>query len=146
MIHRLDTGVLLRLVNRADPLHHEVRKCLQILRAAGDQFAVAPQNIVEFWNVSTRPTSARGGYGLSVSATEHHLHLIERICDVIPDSPNLYPVWRQLVVTHGVKGVQAHDARLVAWMKTQAVSQIISFNVSDFTRYPGIMAKSPSNF
>jgi predicted nucleic acid-binding protein len=116
------------------------------LRSAGDQFAVAPQTIAEFWNVATRPSSARGGYGLSISATEHYLQVIERICDVIPDSPSLYSVWKQLVVTHAVKGVQVHDARLVAWMKTQAVSQIITFNVADFGRYPGIAAKSPEDF
>ncbi len=146
MIHLVDTGVLLRLVNRADPLHNVVRKCLRTLRATGDHFIVSPQNIVEFWNVSTRPSSARGGYGLSVSVTEHHLQVIERICEVIPESPNLYSVWRQLVVAHGVKGVQAHDARLVAWMKTQAISRIITYNVGDFERYKGIIAKSPSDF
>jgi predicted nucleic acid-binding protein len=146
MIHLIDTGVLLRLLNRADPAHEAVRKCLRTLRGAGDRLAVSPQNIAEFWNVSTRPSSARGGYGLSVAVTEHHLQVIERICDVIPDSPNLYPVWRQLVVINSVKGVQAHDARLVAWMKTQAISQLITFNVDDFSRYQGITAKSPFDY
>jgi predicted nucleic acid-binding protein len=146
MIHLIDTGVLLRLINRADPAHESVRKCLRTLRTAGDQFAVAPQTIAEFWNVSTRPASARGGYGLSIAATEHHLLVLERICDVIPDSPNLYSTWKQLVVAHAVKGVQVHDARLVAWMKTQAISHIITFNVGDFERYQGIVAKSPADF
>ena len=63
---------LFRLVNRGDLSHEVVRKCPRTLRGAGDQFAVSPQNVVEFWNVSTRPSSARGGYGLSVSVTEHH--------------------------------------------------------------------------
>ena len=146
MIYLVDTGVLLKLINRADPAHQSVRKCLRTLRAAGDQFAIAPQSIAEFWNVSTRPVSARGGYGLPISETEHHLRVIERICDVIPDSPNLYAVWRQLVVSQAVKGVQVHDARLVAWMKTQAISHILTFNVSDFARYQGVVAKSPGDF
>jgi predicted nucleic acid-binding protein len=146
MIYLVDTGVLLRLLNRADPAHGAVRKCLRTLKAAGDQFAVAPQTIAEFWNVSTRPANARGGYGVSISETEHHVRVIERICDVIPDSPSLYVTWKQLVVAHGVKGVQVHDARLVAWMKTQAITHIITFNVPDFDRYPGIVAKSPGDF
>ena len=72
MLYLVDTGVLLRLLNRADPAHHDVRGCFRNLRAAGDQFAVALQNVAEFWNVSTRPSSARGGYGFpypSQSAT-----------------------------------------------------------------------------
>jgi hypothetical protein len=56
------------------------------LKARGDEFAIAPQIMAEFWNVSTRPASARGGYGLSVAETEHHLNVIERVCNVIPDS------------------------------------------------------------
>ncbi len=146
MIHLLDTGVLLRLLNRSDPNHLAVRKCLRTLRLAGDRLAAAPQSVAEFWNVSTRPATARGGYGLSIADTEHRLRIIERLCDVIPDSPNLYTVWRQLVVTHAVKGAQVHDARLVAWMKTQAVAQIITFNTADFARYPGIVAKDPTTF
>lgn len=143
MIYLVDTGVLLRLANRLDPAHEAVRNCLRNLRSEGARFAVAPQAIAEFWNVSTRPSSARGGYGLSVTDTERRLRVIERICDVIPDSPNLYPVWRQLVVTHAVKGVQVHDARLVAWMKTQAIDQIITFNVADFTRYTDLVITNP---
>ena len=143
MIHLVDTGVLLRLLNRSDPAHDSVRKCLRTLRANGDQFAGTPQNIAEFWNVSTRPSSAGGGYGLNTADTERRLRFIERICSIIPDSPNLYPVWRQLVVAHEVKGVRVHDARLVAWMKTQAVAHILTFNVGDFSRYPGIFAMTP---
>ncbi len=81
MIHLVDTGVLLRLLNRADPAHGTVRKCIRTLKTAGDLFAVAPQTIAEFWNVSTRPASARGGYGTSISDTEHHVRVIERICE-----------------------------------------------------------------
>ena len=146
MLHLVDTGVILRLVNRADPNHQAVRKCLRTLRATANRLAVAPQCIAEFWNVSTRPTNARGGYGLSVSETSQHLKVIERICDVIPDSPNLYAVWKDLVLAHAVKGTQVHDARLVAWMKTQAISHIITFNTADFARYPGIVAESPIQF
>jgi predicted nucleic acid-binding protein len=146
MVLLVDTGVLLRLLNRADPLHQSVRKCLRTLKARGDEFAVAPQIMAQFWNVSTRPASARGGYGLSVAETQHHLNVVERVCDVIPDSLSLYPVWKDLVVLNAVTGVQVHDARLVAWMKTQAISHIITFNVTDFARYGGIVAKSPVDF
>jgi hypothetical protein len=51
-----------------------------------------------------------------------------------------------LVVLHAVTGVQVHDARLVAWMKTQAISHLITFNVTDFARYGGIVAESPVDF
>ena len=64
MFYLVDTGVLLRLFNRADPSNGEIRQCLRELRATGHRFAIAVQNIAEFWNVSTRPATSRGGYGL----------------------------------------------------------------------------------
>lgn len=143
MLYLIDTGVLLRLFNRTEPSHATIRQCLWNLRKAGHRFIVSPQNIAEFWNVSTRPVAARGGYGLSIEETERCVRVIERICEVLADEPSTYSVWRQLVLDHGVKGVQVHDARLVAWMKTQVINHVITLNGADFSRYPGIVAASP---
>jgi len=37
-----------------------------------------------------------------------------------------------------VVGKAAHDARLVAAMNRHALSHLLTFNVSDFKRYPAI--------
>lgn len=47
------------------------------------------------------------------------------------------------MVEHEVKGVQVHDARLAAWMLTQTIQRVITFNHSDFARYPDIVAEAP---
>ena len=104
MLYLVDTGVLLRLFNRAAPLHAKIRQCLREQRIAGHGFAISPQNVAEFWNVSTRPASARGGYGLSIEVTERRVRALERICEVLPESADLYPLWRRLVVHHQVRG------------------------------------------
>jgi len=64
---------------------------------------------------------------------------------VLPDSPAAYPLWRQLVVRHGVQGVQAHDARLVAWMHVHGITHVVTLNAADFARYPGITAWTPQD-
>jgi predicted nucleic acid-binding protein len=145
MVYLLDTGVLLRLFDHSDPDCRAIRKSLWELRKSGHRFVVSVQNIAEFWNVSTRPTKARGGYGYSVFQTEQRLRVIERACAVVSDHPNLYSTWRNLVTSHAVMGVQVHDARIVAWMMTQDVTHIITLNVSDFHRYPGINALTPDS-
>jgi len=63
----VDTGILLRGFARTDPQYRDIRRALFKLRRQGQEFLAAFQNIAEFMNVSTRPTSARG-----VSAHEHH--------------------------------------------------------------------------
>ena len=62
----LDTGVLLRLFERLDPNYSDVRAVLKLLWARGDEMVITPQNAVEFWNVSTRPVTARGGRATTV--------------------------------------------------------------------------------
>ena len=102
------------------------------------------QNIAEFWNVCTRPASARGGYGLSVTETERRVRLLERLFRVLTEIPAAYPLWRNLVVAHGVQGVQVHDARLVALLQAHGITHVITLNGADFARYPGVVALHPT--
>jgi predicted nucleic acid-binding protein len=144
MLYLLDTGILLRIFNRADPDCATIRTALRRLKADGHRFAVAFQNIAEFWNVSTRPATSRGGMGLTIAQTEKHARVLERIFTVLPENSVAYSTWRDLVRTHSVHGVQVYDARLVAWMKSHGITHIVSLNASDFQRYPGITALLPS--
>jgi hypothetical protein len=91
MVYLLDTGVLLRLFDRADPNCLIIRKALWEGRRAGDQFVVSVQKIAEFRNVSTRPRSARGGYGLSISQVERRLRVLERAWRSFPTAPIYIP-------------------------------------------------------
>src|SRR5258708_5844088 len=116
MLILIDTGILLRLLDRNDPQHALIRQALRLLRGRGDTFALSAQNAAEFWNVCSRPATARGGLGLTVQETERRLRVVERLFPVLADTTAAYPLWRQLVVRHGVMGAAVHDARLVAWM------------------------------
>src|SRR6266516_1154603 len=136
MLVLADTNILLRLLAPADPQRAAVRQAVRVLRARGDTLVVSPQGAAEFWNVCTRPTTARGGFGLTVPETDRRLRLIERIFRVLGDSPAAYPIWRSLIVTHSVSGVQVHDARLVAFMQAHGITHILTFNGADFARYP----------
>jgi len=56
----------------------------------------------------------------------------------------IYPEWERLVFTYSVKGVQVHDAKLVAAMCVHDLTHILTFNVDDFSRYPEIIAVHPA--
>ena len=145
MLVLADTNILLRLLTPADPQHATVRQAVRVLRSRGDTIVVAPQSAAEFWNVCTRPVTARGGFGLTFAETDRRLRIIERIFQVLNDTAAAYPIWRALVVAHSVSGVQVHDARLVALMQAHGITHILTFNGADFARYPGITVIPPAS-
>lgn len=146
MIYLVDTNVLLRFADRTHSQHPVVRGAVRKLRRDGHQLQAAPQNCVEFWNVATRP-AAKNGLGLTPVDADRLLRLIERIFPLLTDAPTIYSEWRRLVVSSSVSGVQVHDARLVAAMKVNAITHILTFNTKDFIRYSsdGIVAIDPAN-
>ena len=58
-----DTNILIRRINRYDSQHKETRFALRLLAAQGHRICIVPQNIIECWNVATRP-QGRNGLGL----------------------------------------------------------------------------------
>ncbi len=143
MIYLVDTNVILRLLDAAHSHHPPARAAVEGLHKA-HQLRVTGQNFIELWNVATRPAE-NNGLGWTPAKADRVLSTVEQLFPLLPDSPAIYPRWRQLVVEFGVSGVQVHDARLVAAMQIHEVTHILTFNKDDFTRYAsaGIVAVDP---
>jgi hypothetical protein len=62
----------------------------------------------------------------------------------LPDQPGLFVEWEVMVGTFHCSGKVAHDARIVAAMKTHRVTRLMPINVADFARYPGITIIDPA--
>jgi predicted nucleic acid-binding protein len=139
----IDTNVLLRLARAADPQHDLVQAAINELDRQDADFFFTLQNIAEFWNVCTRP-AARNGFGLSAEATAFEVQSIEKIMTFLPDSAQVYSIWRHLVVDKRVLGIQVHDAHLAAAMLAYGVAHILTLNGPDFLRYEGVTAVHPS--
>ena len=144
MLYLLDTNILLRLIRSADPDHALIRQALRRLRDNGHPRVFFSQNLVEFWNVCTRPSSARGGFGFTLEETARAARIIERVFELLPDTPDIHVEWRRIVEDFGVSGVQVHDARLAAAMSVYSITHVLTLNPQDFQRYPGISAVHPS--
>jgi predicted nucleic acid-binding protein len=130
----VDTNVLLRRTQPGHPHHEAAVGSVERLLASGERVHFSPQNIAEFWNVATRPAN-RNGLGLTSAVVRAEVEKIEDALELLPDTPALYGEWKRLVVEHGVRGAQVHDARLVAAMNVHGVPRLLTFNAQDFTRY-----------
>jgi predicted nucleic acid-binding protein len=138
-----DTNTLLRLTRRGDPSHTLIQKAVRELLNQNVSLYYCSQNIVELWNVLTRPLE-RNRFGLSIVETETEVRLLERDVALLPDNDRIHPIWRRLVSDYGVRGRQVHDARLVAAMCSYGLTQLLALNRADFLRYREITAVHPA--
>lgn len=60
LMYLVDTNILLRFLLNKDPAYPAIRQAVRTLKARREQVVTTPQNIAEFWNVCTRPTTAPG--------------------------------------------------------------------------------------
>lgn len=141
----VDTGMWLRLFDPSDPRQASIRTSIIVLRQRGTAAAFNAQVVAEFWNVCTRPASARGGYGLSHEDVERRVRFMERWGLFLPENAGVYLEWKRIVVSQRVTGVAVHDARIVATMHTAGISNILTLNVADFRRYSHLRAWSPED-
>ena len=52
---QVDTNILLRSAEPSHPTHHIAVNAVQVLLNTGDRVCLIAQNLIEFWNVATRP-------------------------------------------------------------------------------------------
>lgn len=132
--HLGDTNVLLRWQSTTSPLRPVAEEAIRQLRLRQDPLYITAQNLIEYWNVATRPLSANG-LGRSLAQVTAEIRTLRQLFPFAPDHPDIIDEWQRIVVQYGVSGVQVHDARLVAVMRVHGLTHLLTFNTADFARY-----------
>jgi predicted nucleic acid-binding protein len=132
------------MTRHSDPQHKIVANSLGVLAGQATVLYYTHQNIAELWNAMTRPVD-RNGLGLSVHEAEQEVQVIEAGMRLLTDGEAVYREWRRIVTQFSISGVQVHDARLAAAMYVHRIGYILTLNVSDFTRFPGLTALHPNS-
>ena len=138
----LDTNILIRSSQPADPSHQVALDAVASLRARSEVLCLVPQSFYEFWAVSTRPLS-QNGHGKSTDEVAADIAYFESRFTFLPDDPAVFVEWKNLVTAYKVIGKPSHDARLVAAMLVHGITHILTFNDRDFRRYAGITPMTP---
>src|ERR1700694_1649872 len=123
----VDTNVLVGAIQTFDPAFRAAaRHAVKSLYRHGEQLLCFPQNLVEFWNASTRPASANG-LGFTPEQAARYVDRFQTLLRLLPETPDIFPTWRRLVLQHRVSGIKVHDARIVAAMTVYQVPTILTF-------------------
>ncbi|MSQ97410.1 MAG: PIN domain nuclease [Gemmataceae bacterium] len=139
----LDANILLRLADPSSKSHATAIAAVATLGAQGDILHIVPQCVYEFWAVGTRPI-ANNGLGLSISECVRETANLEGAFPLLDDKAALFTEWKTLVAVFACHGKIAHDARYVAAMRTHGLTHLLTFNVNDFTRFPGLTVLDPN--
>jgi predicted nucleic acid-binding protein len=121
------------------------QNAIDSLRLSGEQLHIVPQNLIEFWNVFTRPVE-RNGLGRTPAEAEIEVTRLKRLFSLLLDTPAVYSHWENLASAYQIVGINVHDARLVATMIVHGLTHILTFNTDDFRRYREIVAVNPLDF
>ena len=148
MAYLVDTSVLGRLANTADSFYAGASGAVVNLHRSGETLHITPQNLIEFRSVATRPIEVNG-LGLAPRDAEAKMTLFEAAFPLLPDTPAIFPAWKELVEAFMVVGKQVHDARLMAVCYTHDVTHLLTFNSQHFIRMashgPGVSVVDPTN-
>ena len=126
----VDTNVVVRAAQPNSPDWPTIEQALSKL-------------IYELWVVATRPTNANG-FGLDASAATSMIDDALTKFQLMRDERGIFDNWLNLIQVHQILGKTAHDARLVAAMQRHSISNILTFNKGDFSRFP-ICVLSPAD-
>lgn len=138
----LDTNIALRLLDRNAPEHPVCVQAIKNLLCRGNEPCLAPQVLIEFWVVATRPVNVNG-FGWTAAQTLDAINHLRGLFLLLDDTPAIFEAWLALV-SSGVYGKRAHDARLVAFMQVYGISEILTLNGADFKDFP-VTAVHPGN-
>lgn len=133
----LDTNIVLRLLEKGDPQHGDVRAAVDRCVASGREPCLAAQVVVEFWVVATRPREANG-LGWDPPTVRAAVDGLVSLFPMLPDAPEAFAQWLRLVTDGLVLGKRAHDVRLAAAALSNGVGEILTLNPADFTDLPGL--------
>jgi hypothetical protein len=87
----------------------------------------------------------KNGFGLNLAETDSIAPEIERDFQFLPDSQAVHDRWRRLLVEHEVKGVQVHDTSIAASIYFHSIPQLLTINVRDLGRFPGLNILHPTD-
>jgi predicted nucleic acid-binding protein len=137
----LDTNVLVYSITGAAPQHRDSLDVMQRAVAGSVAAVLVPQVILEAYSTVTSPR--RVNRPLSSQQAWTWLKSVQTALVVKPLAANVLDEFDILIAAHPRVGGDAFDLFLVAQMRCLGVTDVCTYNVSDFA-LPGIRALEPS--
>jgi predicted nucleic acid-binding protein len=140
----LDTNILLRAADVSSASHLQANEAINHIVTNGDDCVITSQVLIEFWVVATRPTNVNG-LGWNTSQTIDYVNDLLNNFILLPETPDIFFQWLQLVKDNDIKGKRSHDIRLLAVMKCHNITHLLTLNPQDFIKISEIIIVHPQD-
>ena len=141
----VDTNVWLRSVDALSAQHQPACRAIAGILAQGDNIFLAPQNLIEFWAVVTRPVGANG-LGWTIERVGQEVASLRAQFPLLSESDEIFRQWLELVTKHRLAGKRVHDARLAAIMAVHSITRLLTFDHEHFMAFSHITIVRPDMF
>jgi predicted nucleic acid-binding protein len=137
----IDTNVLLFNFAEESPWHEVARARINQIQAAGAEFWISRQVIRELLVAATRPGNLREPNPPSrwISIARE----LQSVMRVASDDKQVTGFLLDLLETPGALGKQVHDANIVATMRANKITHLLTHNTADFARYANLITALP---
>jgi hypothetical protein len=108
------------------------------LRKRQETLCIAPQNVVEYWEVATWPVE-KNGLGMDLATVTKKVADLRQLFTLLPYTSQVLETWQRIVIAQGVLGKQVHDAHLVAMMQVHSIMSILTFIVAMLSLFPALL-------
>jgi hypothetical protein len=103
----VDTNVLVGAIQTFDPqLRAAARRAVKSLYRQGEQLLCFPQNLVEFWNASTRPVTGNG-LGFTPEQATRYVDGFQTLFDLLPETSEISQLGESLCLTTRYPGFRS---------------------------------------
>lgn len=137
----LDTNILIYANIAESPFHQAAFNAIKVREQAGSSLWVSRQVLREYLAVLTRPQSFTHPIPATTLAAQVR-SFVDRF-QVAEDDSRVTERLLALMERFSIGGKQVHDANIVATMQVYGISQLLTHNTKDFSRFSQLITVLP---
>lgn len=137
----LDTNIIVYASDRSSPWHQSSREKIKKLLSDGFRLFISPQILREYVSVASRSTGTEKPTPWDLILKNYKD--FQTYFVLLDEGRNSVNQLRQLLSKIPAVGKQVHDANIVATMLAHNVSNLLTHNTADFSRYSKLINVIP---
>jgi predicted nucleic acid-binding protein len=134
----VDTNILYYADNTNSTFAEQAKQRMNDLLLDGHTLIISGQILREYANASIRDARRAGiDMPIAVQLIQRNINVYKNVMTVLYDDANVFNLWNNLLPTLRTQK-DIFDLNIIATMKSNEITHILTHNISDFTQFSDI--------